>query len=115
MSKTNLEKFEIALQALGDDTGSRCAPNNGREHKGDPFPDDAYVMAAAIGMTLLVQLRGLAYTKALSGKNIQQVIDGFFPAAQVEETYTPMGALIYERKPQPGSGKLATNESLEQA
>jgi len=96
MKAEQLKHFKAALKRLGEDAGERCNPHQHYEELN--LPDDAYVLAAAIGMSVLIPLREAAKTKALSPNDVQEMIDGFFDAAEIEETRTAMGAIVYQRK-----------------
>lgn len=92
--------LEQACRSIGADQGTRCTDHSGRipDAGAEGIPDPGYVMAAAITISVLVGLRELSYGKPLGSNDIQACIDGFFDAAEIEETRSAMGAIIYQRK-----------------
>jgi len=97
MKMEQYEHFQAALKNIGDYLGQRC-----RAREPEAFDsvsiDEAKVRAAAVTMSVLVHLREMSHTKNLGPNDVQLVIDGFYDAAEIEETRTAMGAIVYQRK-----------------
>jgi hypothetical protein len=89
-------KSEV-LHEIGRDQGRRIARMLEAEKSGGIEQPD--VVAAAIALTVLTHLRFTADTRGpLTRRDIQQAIDGFMLTAQVEESFTPMGAVVFTRR-----------------
>lgn len=95
--KERKDNFLEAMRSVGADQGLRCSPHHGRLVDGD-ISDNALVMAGAIGISLLVGLRHLSYSKVIGPNDLQACIDAFFDAAEIDEKRSAMGAIVYERK-----------------
>ncbi len=82
-------KFTDSLIYIGKWEGSRCS-DVVEAHEPE-------IVAAAIGASLLMQLRMMAEHKVLSQHDIQSVIDGFIEGAKVEAYDAPMGGTLFRK------------------
>jgi hypothetical protein len=88
-SKIDLKKFQENLRVQGQIQGNRCEDARNS--------DNGDLAAAAIAVSCLVYLRGMAEYKVLSAKDVQAFIDGFLDKAGVEEVEDRMGHIRYQR------------------
>lgn len=77
------------LMVIGRQQGRRCARARNA--------DEGDIVAAALALTMLVQLREAARESALTTGDLQLVINAFKDAASVEEVELPMGNTVYRR------------------
>lgn len=96
MSKIDIVKFHEHIKTEFTWMGQRCKRlADGDDADSRTQPD---VVAAAILMSTLIELRELAVHKVLGPKDIQVAIDAAYEGAAIIETRTAMGSIVYKRK-----------------
>lgn len=88
----NRKSFESNLHFNGDWQGSRVKDVMSN-------PENADIIAAAIGTSLLNNLIASAQAKPLYPKDLLIVRDAFMEAAGMETVDQPMGGTVLQRKP----------------
>lgn len=88
----NRKSFESNLHFNGDWQGSRVKDVMSN-------PENADIIAAAIGSSLLNNLIASAQAKPLYPKDLLIVRDAFMEAAGMETVDQPMGGTVLQRKP----------------
>ena len=88
----NRKSFESNLHFNGDWQGSRVKDVMSN-------PENADIIAAAIGSSLLNNLIASAQAKPLYPKDLALVRDAFMEAAGMETVDQPMGGTVLQRKP----------------
>ena len=88
----NRKSFESNLHFNGDWQGSRVKDVMSN-------PENADIIAAAIGSSLLNNLIASAQAKPLYPKDLLIVRDAFMEAAGMETVDRPMGGTVLQRKP----------------
>ena len=88
----NRKSFESDLHFNGDWQGSRVKDVMSN-------PENADIIAAAIGPSLLNHLTASAQAKPLYPKDLLIVRDAFMEAAGMETVDQPMGGTVLQRKP----------------
>ena len=88
----NRKSFESNLHFNGDWQGSRVKDVMSN-------PENADIIAAAIGSSLLNNLIAPAQAKPLYPKDLLIVRDAFMEAAGMETVDQPMGGTVLQRKP----------------
>lgn len=88
----NRKSFESDLHFNGDWQGSRVKDVMSN-------PENADIIAAAIGSSLLNNLIASAQAKPLYPKDLLIVRDAFMEAAGMETVDQPMGGTVLQRKP----------------
>lgn len=88
----NRKSFESNLHFNGDWQGSRVKDVMSN-------PENADIIAAAIGSSLLNNLIASAQAKPLYPKDLVIVLDAFMEAAGMVNVDQPMGGTVLQRKP----------------